>query len=286
MTSPVSTPVASAPGPLRTPLLARREVAPRHYQITLQQPSVAATARPGQFVHILCRDGRATDPLLRRAFSVMRVAGDTYDILFRVEGKGTAWLSEIALGTELDILGPLGNGFDQTAWPSHEIIVVGGGVGVPPLVFLANQYQHTQSAGLSAFVGARSSADLIGIPELTAAQASIHISTEDGSAGHHGRITEPLRDYLDNLTSERPRTVYACGPLPMLQAVALLCLSREVPCQVSLEENMPCGVGLCSGCVVGTLDHGQSGRTDFERYSRICVDGPALWAHDIDWGQA
>lgn len=261
------------------------EVAPRHYKLTLQQPSIAEAARPGQFVHILCRDGGQLDPFLRRAFSVMTTQEDCYTILFRVEGKGTAWLSQLHAGDEIDVLGPLGNGFEILGNTPFQPVLVGGGVGVPPLVSLVNQLFSEKHRPARAFIGARSGADLIGLEDMALAGAKVEVATEDGSHGYSGRVTEPLKAYLDAYPAEDPRpVVYSCGPYPMLKAVALICLSRGVPCQVSLEENMPCGVGLCNGCVVAASPS-RCENNDFDRYLRICVSGPAIWAQDIDWGQ-
>jgi dihydroorotate dehydrogenase electron transfer subunit len=279
------------PGTVAATVVENVEVAPRHYQLRLLAPEIARQARAGHFVHVLCREEIGRDPLLRRAFSIMSTSGDEIEVLYRIEGRGTAWLSDIRVGVQINVLGPLGIPFDVepvTTGVAMNVALVGGGVGVPPMVALGNLLRQETSAVVSAFVGARTASDLIGLDDFLKLGILTTVTTDDGSTGHHGRITEPLEEWLK---VSRETVVYACGPLPMLRAVALLCARYEVRCQVSLEENMPCGIGICNGCVVKTLQPAavtgsqQVGDewSPYENYRRICIEGPAVWANEIDW---
>ena len=225
------------------------------------------------------------DPLLRRAFSVMALTPAFVTILFRVDGRGTAWLSHLSPGDPLDVLGPLGTPWNTEQLNANsQVILVGGGVGVPPLVMLAKQVsRETPEVKLTAIIGARTASGLIGLNELEASGVHVHVATEDGSSGHAGRVTDVLTHLLpdDGATAPPRAELFACGPLPMLRAVALMAGARSVPCQVSLEENMPCGIGVCNGCVVATSPGAT--QTDYERYSRICVHGPVMQGDAVDW---
>lgn len=254
------------------PIIAHQEVAPQHFRMRLSAPLLARQAQAGQFVHILPRDGGLTDPLLRRAFSILSVQGDTFEVLYRVMGRGTRQMSHWTVGQEVDVLGPLGQPFAPLAQYS---LLVGGGVGVPPLAMLASRNERSQ---VTALIGARTAGDVLCREDFERLGVPLEVATEDGSAGHRGLVTELLQQHLQNAPSTGT-AVYSCGPLPMLRAVAALCNRFNVPCQVSLEENMPCGVGICNGCVAPVLGHGD----DYSRYRRICVDGPVCWANEIDW---
>lgn len=255
-------------------VVTQTEIAPRYFRLRLLTPHIASKAQAGQFVHVLTRAECAHDPLLRRAFSIMATNGEEIDILYRVEGRGTALMSQWESGRQIDVLGPLGNGFASLPELPQRVILVGGGVGVPPMAMLASLC--TKRHDLIALIGARSEGEVICREDFAKYQVPFHVATDDGSLGHHGFVTDLLNAELDR---DSYAVVYACGPLPMLRAVARLCNAFDVPCQVSLEENMPCGVGVCNGCVVPVLNTGD----DYGRFRRICVEGPVLWAHEINW---
>ena len=177
-------------------------------------------------------------------------------------------------GDVVDVIGPLGNGFTSLPAAPQRAILVGGGVGVPPMAMLASQRQVAQK--VIALVGARSSSEIICREDFARWAVPLRIATDDGSEGHHGFVTALLEDELGRSSDA---VVFTCGPLPMLRAVATICQRFNVKCQVSLEENMPCGVGVCNGCVVAVNGAGD----DYGRYRRVCVEGPVLWAHEIDW---
>lgn len=259
-------------------ITSHQSIAPKHYRLSLHSPEIAAQARAGQFVHVLPREDFSVDPLLRRAFSITALHPEGFDIIYRIEGRGTALLAKRAEGEMLDVLGPLGKPFEVQPGP---MIMVGGGVGVPPLAMLAQQEKSLDpSRKIDCAIGARTSHDLLCLDKFAEFGVPTGTATDDGSAGIHGRVTQLLEDLLAQAEGEIVRpTVYSCGPLPMLRAVAEICARLDIQCQVSLEENMPCGVGVCNGCVVAARESGD----DYGKYRRICVDGPVIPAHEIAW---
>lgn len=267
----------SAAAQVAATVLRHAEVAPQHFRLTLTAPSIAQNAQAGQFVHILSRDRCQSDPLLRRAFSILKVHDEEhFDILYRIMGRGTSLMSRWVAEQTIDLLGPLGQPFAPLA--AHSLLV-GGGVGVPPLAMLASTRENQK---LEALVGARTASDVLCRDDFASSGVQLRVATDDGSEGHHGFVTQLLEKRLDVLAAVGVTpTVFSCGPLPMLRLVAALCASYEVPCQVSLEESMPCGIGICNGCVVPVLGGGD----DYGQYRRICVEGPVVWAQEINWTQ-
>ena len=221
---------------------------------------------PGQFVHINCGHSR----LLRRPISVCSCQEDqpedTLSIAFEVRGEGTAWLARRPVGHSVDVLGLLGNGFDIR--PEGRYLLVGGGIGVPPLYACAC---YTGCCS-TAILGFRSKDRAILLDEFDSECIDVKIATDDGSLGHHGFVDELVRQEL-----AQDRTydgVLACGPKPMLRSVAKAAAGFGVPCQVSMEERMGCGVGACLVCATpmkdGTVKH-------------VCKDGPVFYAEEVDW---
>jgi dihydroorotate dehydrogenase electron transfer subunit len=251
-----------------------------HFRLRLKSERIAAAARAGNFAHVLTHEN-SFDPLLRRAFSIMRAEGNEFEIFYRIQGRGTALLSRKCAGEVVDVLAPLGRAFSLFEGPA---VLVGGGVGVPPLVMMAAQELREGRATvgtLRVLAGARSAREVIGRSDFATMGLVLEVVTDDGSEGEKGLVTAPLQRLLmeQSAKAEPQPTVYACGPLPMLRAVAKVCARFEASCQVSLEENMPCGIGVCNGCVVRVLGADE----EYGRYRRVCVDGPAMWAHEIDW---
>lgn len=252
----------------------QREIAPRHFSLVFKSSEIAMKARAGQFVHILPRSQSASDPLLRRAFSILRAEDGEVEVLYRVMGRGTAAMSQWSAGDLIDVIGPLGKPFEPLTEYS---LLVGGGVGVPPLAMLASTRVNQK---VEALVGARSAQEVLCRREFMRYGVPFEVTTDDGSEGHHGFVTELLQSRIESAKEAGILpTVFSCGPLPMLRAVAAICESFGTRCFVSLEENMPCGVGVCNGCVVPVTGQGDA----YSRFRRICIDGPALDANDVDW---
>jgi dihydroorotate dehydrogenase electron transfer subunit len=188
-------------------------------------------------------------------------------------------MTTFAIGDEVDVIAPLGQGFDTDA---KRAILVGGGVGVPPMVMLAKSRSKSNSEFVlnnqtTVIIGARNKDEVICLDDFAHLGIEPLVATDDGSLGTQGLVTTLLSREL--AAQNENTVVYACGPWPMLRAVAKMCVEHKVPCQVSLEENMPCGVGVCNGCVVRMKE----GHDEYSLYRRICVEGPVLWAHEVRW---
>jgi dihydroorotate dehydrogenase electron transfer subunit len=220
---------------------------------------------PGQFVHIKCGDQH----LLRRPISVCACEKhdpqDLISVVFEVRGEGTAWLAQRQVGETLDVLGLLGNGFQME--PGGKYLLVGGGIGVPPMLGCA-QYTAGHS---TAVLGFRSQGKAILLPQFEAACQSVHVATDDGTLGYHGFVDAVTRQQLEQ--DKTFTAVLACGPKPMLRSVARVAEEFGVPCQVSMEERMGCGVGACLVCACKTADG---------HYKHVCKDGPVFDAKEVD----
>jgi dihydroorotate dehydrogenase electron transfer subunit len=227
-------------------------------------------ARPGQFVMI--RGHWERDPLLPRAFSLLSVGPDGQaEILAKTVGRATALLENTAPGAIVSILGPLGTNFPD---PDPEItdLLVAGGVGLPPLYMQAQVAAGRKLASRSEVVyGGRGSPDIVLRAEMAAMGVGMHIATEDGTLGLHGLVTVALEDRIAHHKGQALR-VMACGPNPMLWAVARIARKHEIPCFISLEEQMACGIGVCLGCAIPA-------RSRPFRY--VCSNGPVFDASDV-----
>lgn len=242
--------------------------------IELHAPGVARQVQPGQFVHL--RVSEASDPLLRRPISVMLVdrQRESVRLLVQKVGRGTELLAARPAGSEVDLLGPLGQGFPLPA-PGKDALLVAGGVGVAPLIFLADILRtRPQTPAVRGLYGGRQAAQLPVWTELAARCDEFYVATEDGSAGESGRVTDLLGEQL---TRGDVQVVYTCGPRAMMAEVVRQAAAAGLPTFVSLEEWMGCGVGACLGCVVPAT--GERG------YVRVCQDGPVFAADEIDWGK-
>ncbi len=292
---------------------ANEAVCREHLRLTLAVPCFP-DVRPGQFVHVCpahaSTSAEATAPpagvaepnfMLRRAFSIAGLrridAGTLLEILYRVVGRGTRWLASLRPGNEISVLGPAGNTFPLVAGKGRAWLAAGG-VGLPPLLWLA---ETLRAAGKNvvAFCGARS-ADLLplgvnpeGTPAADAREARLcvrelaaHgvpavISTDDGSLGYRGQVGEALATYAaGDATPATDLVVYACGPEPMLRAVARHCERRGVECYVCMERAMACGIGTCQSCVVPV---GDPADPEGWRYALCCTEGPVFAAGDVLW---
>lgn len=249
-------------------VVSREALGGEYFRLRLR-PARPFPAVPGQFAMV--KVGEGIEPLLRRPFSLHRVApsgAGEFEILFRVVGGGTRRLAAVHVGERLDVLAPLGRGFRLQG---ERPLLVGGGVGVAPLLFLA---ETLLAGGVTPklLLGGRSDRDLLCHDDFGCLAVPYALATEDGSAGEAGLVTRLLeRELRDGAPGA---AVYACGPTPMLGAVAALCARHGVPCQVSLEAHMACGMGACLGCVVPGSR---------ETYVRVCKEGPVFDAGELDW---
>jgi dihydroorotate dehydrogenase electron transfer subunit len=258
------------------PVISNFEIVRDHYVITCRAPEIAAEARPGHFVNARIAE-EGYDPLLRKPFSIYTVERERGEIslLYSVVGATTRGMARKQPGHTLDIVGPLGGKlFTPATDPDTLHIMVGGGYGVPPLVFLSRELLRSRKDTRLAFlIGARTKDLLLCETELKTAGITTHTATDDGSCGFRGRVTDALAPLIAEHKAS-PISVYCCGPTPMMRAVGALCAEAGVPCQVSVEVSMPCGVGVCMGCVLDL--------TDGKRV-RCCVDGPVFEAQEVSW---
>jgi dihydroorotate dehydrogenase electron transfer subunit len=246
-------------------------------EMTVVAPGMAELTRPGHFLAVQV-GGPQSSMLLRRAFAISKVKergvyGGTVEFVFAVHGKGTAWLSQRRPQDKLDIVGPLGKPFRLPAEPVTATLV-GGGYGNAPLLPLA-QALRDKGCRVDFVLGAGSVDRLYGQLEAKRIAASMEVTTDDGSMGVRGRVTDVLATVLDRTASD---VVYACGPMAMLRAVTALAAEREIPCQVAVEESMACGIGVCMTCVLPVV--GEDGQT---RMVRSCVEGPVFLGDRVRW---
>lgn len=249
---------------IKVKILSNDRVNGSFYRLKLASGYLAKSAKPGQFIEILCAEG--IDPLLRRPLGVHKTTKSGIEVLYEVVGRGTELLSRQKVGCRLDIIGPLGSGFNITE--SKSAILVAGGIGVAPLVALAEGLGEAH-----VIIGARTKSHVLCENEFKLAGCTVAVATEDGSKGFKGLATDLLKDAL-KLSDYKVSAIYACGPAGMLKAVAKIAANHRVQCQVSLEERMACGVGVCLGCPVKVI----SGE-----YKMVCKDGPVFDAEDIAW---
>lgn len=249
-------------------VVAHRQLVQSIFELTLRGEMAAEMAAPGQFVHVKVADG--FDPLLRRPISIASIDKDemTFTIIYRRQGRGTSLLAEKTAGQEVDVLGPLGNGFPVTeARPGETAVLVGGGVGVPPMFELAKQLAQ-KGVSVISVLGFQTFNAVFYEKEL-ARFGEVYVATADGSHGMKGFVTDILvrSDFGADI-------VYACGPTPMLRAIES---GRFAPkTYLSLEERMGCGIGACFACVCHTKEdpHGFS-------YKKVCSDGPVFEAGEV-----
>jgi dihydroorotate dehydrogenase electron transfer subunit len=240
-----------------------------YFRLVARAPQIAPLVEPGQFAHV--RILPLKDALLRRPFSIFQVAGETFSILYKAIGKGTEALSRMRAGEELSVIAPLGHGFTVPRPGGETPLLVAGGYGMAAMYLLA---QRSPQKGI-AFVGGRRRVDILCEEEFRALGWDVRVATEDGSHGEKGLVTQPLLAELRRTTSGRK--LFACGPTPMLEAVAKIAEECNVPAELSMDEHMCCGVGVCLTCVIPI----QAG--DGWEYQRTCTEGPVFDARQIAW---
>lgn len=236
-------------------------------------PHVAARVLPGQFVSVAVH---GPDTLLRRPFSVSGVgggpAGGSIEVVFETLGPGTVWLAGRERHDAVDVVGPLGRPFRAPPEPVP-CLLVGGGYGAAPLVFLGRALRE-RGLRVDFLLGAASRSRLLNVVDAKRIAGTTTVTTDDGSAGRAGLVTHAMEEVLDRAGSG---AVYACGPMPMLDAVSAIAAGRGVPVQVAVEESMACGVGVCWTCVVPYR------RDDGVANVRACLEGPVLDGARVDW---
>jgi len=246
-----------------------------HFLLTLECPPIAREARAGQFVMLQTRAG--FDPLLRRPMSICRVLPGRrgrIQILSKIVGEGTRYLSQQPVGALVPTLGPLGKGFRLPDGGTRPILV-SGGVGIAIFPFLVESLRAARRETPLLVYGARSRGDLVALEFFRKKRVPVRLATEDGSAGTKGFVTRILEPILAD-AGGAPLEIFACGPTPMLKAVGALALGAGIPCQLALESQMPCGIGVCLGCVT-RCPADQRGPV----FRRVCTEGPVFRADEV-----
>ena len=287
-------------------VLYNRKILPAYYRLGIGLKKVPSF-KPGQF--IMLRITEQVDPLLRRPFGVYRILGSRIrgqgsrvreqgiEILYKVVGKGTRLMTGLKPGDKLGILGSLGNGFplkdkgQGAGVKGKEIIMIAGGIGIAPFYLLGAGVKG-QGSRVKLLFGGKSKDDLPGLDDFKKLKIDIKISTQDGSVGKKGLVTELLKSELRTPNSElrtpnsELRTVYACGPKEMLKEVARIAGKADAPCYVSLDNVMACGIGACLGCAVKIRSQKSEVRSftpTSQIYKMVCKDGPVFDAREIEW---
>jgi dihydroorotate dehydrogenase electron transfer subunit len=249
------------------------QIKENYFKIVLFNPYLAKNSQPGQFLNIKI-DG---DIFLRRPFSIHRVKGNNLEILYEVVGKGTEILSQKKKGEYLDVIGPLGKGFNYSILNTQYSIpiLVAGGIGVAPLVFLAQKLKEIPNPKFqipTVLIGARNKNKILCAEEFKRLGLEVKIATDDGSRGFKGNVSDLLKHLLSTMNYELS-TIYACGPYPMLKEIAKIAKDYKIQAEVSLERHFACGIGICLGCIIQTKRGNQ----------KVCKDGPVFKTEEIIW---
>jgi dihydroorotate dehydrogenase electron transfer subunit len=262
-----------------TVVVERREPAPDVVVLALDAPELARAARPGQYVMAIPPSAQSA----ATALAIYEAEGKLASLLFFLTGRRTHELARLRPGDRLDVVGPLGNGFDCSG-SERDVAIVAGGVGIASVLLCANRLRD-RGARVRLFYGARTTELLVEAQRFADAGCDLILTTDDGSSGRRGFVTEALAE------SPKPETIFACGPTPMLRAVARVAAAFGVPAQLALEETFGCGVGGCWGCVV-PLDAASAQAPSFPPpqrggsdvvYARVCREGPVFWAGELRW---
>ena len=258
-----------------------------YFRLVMRAPRIAPLIQPGQFAHV--RIAPLKDALLRRPFSIFQVEDGTFSILYKTVGKGTEALSRMGRGEELSVIAPLGHGFTVPKRGAEVPLLVAGGYGMAALYLLA---QRSPRKGI-VFVGGRRHPDILCEKEFAALGWDVRVTTEDGSHGQKGLVTAPLLKELQKSQRAKGKTnasktrhppsaipnlkLFACGPTGLLRAVGRLAAEFNVPAELSMDEHMCCGVGVCLTCVIPVK------QGDGWEYQRTCTEGPVFDARDVVW---
>lgn len=240
------------------------------YKFSVKAPEIAKNAKPGQFLEI--KISETGEPFLRRPISIYNISKEEgiVEFIFQVKGKGTELLAKVEVGKEIDIMGPLGFGSFKIE-NYKNVAIIGGGIGTYPLHELAKELK--EKSNVTMYMGFRNKELVTLEKEFEAVSDRLVITTDDGSYKEKGFAINFLKEDCKN---EKPDIIFACGPLPMLKAVREFAIEENIPCQISLEERMGCGIGACLGCAVKVI----SGKEP--RFGHVCKEGPVFNAKDVE----
>lgn len=260
---------------IRPKIISNQQIKDKYFRLDIEDGELIKYAQPGNFLAIRVSGGY--EPLLRRPIGIHSIKENKLQMLYEVVGKGTQLLSEKKPGEYLDIIGPLGKGFDyrSTKQEAGSRILVAGGIGVAPLLFLAEKLVHKK---IIVFLGAKTKNQILCEKEFRGLGCEVKIATDDGTKGFKGKVTDLLKNTLLTINGQGmpcpySTFLYGCGPKPMLKEICRISQQYRIPSQVLLEAHMACGIGACLGCVVNTK-HG---------FKRVCKDGPVFNADEIIW---
>lgn len=246
-------------------IVGQRNLSNDVYEMVFAAPEIARQAIPGQFVHVRVSEPDVADPLLRRPLSISDIdrQHSTVSVIYRVVGRGTARLAKLQAKENIDCLGPLGNGF---ILQGERPLLIGGGMGIAPLLYLAKELCPRP---VEVLLGGRNREEMFWQDMFTSICKNTHITTNDGSLGQRGVAPDVLPDLL---AQKKFDMIYCCGPHPMLVSVARIAHQFNIPCQVSLEEYMACGIGACLSCTCSAKDGSRK---------KVCTDGPVFWSGEV-----
>ncbi|MCC8169548.1 MAG: dihydroorotate dehydrogenase electron transfer subunit [Oscillospiraceae bacterium] len=243
-------------------LIRKKEIADGIFDFVIESESISSEAQCGQFLHINCGEGT----FLRRPISICDAGNGEVRFIFEVKGNGTAELAKKEVGDYIDVMGPLGHGFEIKDSVKNPVII-GGGIGVFPLYKLAKTIKNAD-----VFLGFRSKSRVVMEEEFEKVSNTVIVGTDDGSYGYNGYIASAMEQYL---SFHKCDMIYCCGPKPMLKAVKKIAEDRGILCQLSLEQRMGCGIGACLVCVCETNNEGM------DKYKRVCRNGPVFYSTEV-----
>lgn len=246
-------------------IIKQEKIATDVYSMWIDTKEIAANAKAGQFIAVYSKDGSR---LLPRPISICEVEGNKLRIVYRTVGKGTTEFSGYNTGDKLDVMGPLGNGYDKK---DKKAILMGGGIGIPPMLELAKELKAFSNADADIVVGYR---DELFLDKELSSYGRVTIATEDGSVGTKGNVLDAIKN-----NQIKGDVIYACGPTPMLRAIKQYALDNNIECYLSLEEKMACGIGACLACVCKSKEIDDHSKVNNKR---ICKEGPVFNAKDIE----
>ena len=240
-------------------LIKKEEIASGIFDFTIESEEIASEAQSGQFLHIDC----GASSFLRRPISICDAENSEVRFIFQVKGEGTRSLAEYKVGDTINVMGPLGHGFEVKG---EKPVLIGGGIGVFPLFKLAKQ------TNAEVFLGFRDKSLVVMEEEFKAVSKSVTVGTDNGTYGYNGYVASAMAEYLD---ANECDMIYCCGPKPMLKTVKQIAESRGIPCQLSLEQRMGCGIGACLVCTCETVHEGT------DKHMRVCKRGPVFYSTEV-----